>query len=150
MHINPDHYLETINGRVWTKKRNQQAWHQCIKDYCIELLQNANVQIVYVLIGCQGAGKSTWAKMKHEEEPQNIIFDAILVQKIEREYLIKLARIYKKSCIAVYFTTTLKECLFRNQLRDVDKRADEHALTNVFLHVEKPSLNEGFSSIVKI
>lgn len=150
MHINPDHYLETINGRVWTKKRNQQAWQQCIKDYCIELLQNADVQIVYVLIGCQGAGKSTWAKMKHEEEPQNIIFDAILVQKSEREYLIKLARIYKKSCIAVYFTTTLKECLFRNQLRGVDKRADEHALKNVFLHVEKPSLNEGFSSIVQI
>lgn len=26
MWINPDHFLETVDGRVWTIERNQAAW----------------------------------------------------------------------------------------------------------------------------
>ena len=150
MHINPDHYLQTQQGRIWTKERNQIAWKRCFEDYLSELRDDAKVQIVYLLIGCQGSGKTHWAAIKNKEESHNIIFDAILVQKSERKYLLRLAHIYKKTCIAIYFTTTLKECLYRNSCRNLDERADEQALTNVFMCVEKPTLDEGFSSIVQV
>ncbi|WP_368570838.1 hypothetical protein [Acinetobacter haemolyticus] len=53
------------------------AWAKCFHDLENEIINNSSVQIVYVLIGCQAAGKSTWADKKIKEEPYNIIFDAI-------------------------------------------------------------------------
>lgn len=150
MHINPDHYLETKKGRRWTNKRNEQAWKYCLEDYLVQLRDDPEVKKVYLLIGCQGAGKSSWAEIKNKEEPKNIIFDAILVKKSERESLIKLALRYEKICIAVHFITNLSVCLSRNHERDLDKRADESALMNVFNAVEEPSIDEGFTSIIKV
>ena len=150
MHINPDHYLETTNGRIWTSKRNKKAWQYCLDNYSNQLRDYPNIEIVYLLIGCQGAGKSTWAELKNKKEPDNIIFDAILVRKSEREFLVKLALKHEKICVAVHFTTNLSECLSRNRYRKLDKRADESAVVNVFKALEEPSIDEGFTSIIKV
>ncbi|MGI9278307.1 MAG: hypothetical protein ACR2PX_01590 [Endozoicomonas sp.] len=32
-HINPDHYLQTEQGRLWTPERSQQAWKQAYSDF---------------------------------------------------------------------------------------------------------------------
>lgn len=150
MHINPDHYLETVSGRVFTAKRNQIAWAKCFDDFEKEVINNSSVQIVYVLIGCQAAGKSTWADKKIKEEPYNIVFDAILVKKVERAPIIDIAAQKNLQCIAVLFKTDLAICLERNGQRTIDKMVDEQALKNVFAAIEAPSLDEGFTNIIVI
>lgn len=150
MHINPDHYLETDSGRVFTSERNQIAWAKCFHDFENEVINNASVQIVYVLIGCQAAGKSTWADKKIKEEPYNIVFDAILVKKIERAPILDIAAQKNLQCIAVLFKTDLAICLERNAQRTIDKMVDEQALKNVFAAIEAPSLDEGFTNIIVI
>ena len=150
MHINPDYYLETMYGRIWTEESNQYAWQQCLDDYLAQLNDHPEVKIVYLLIGCQGAGKSSWAAIKKKQEPQNIIFDAILVKRSERKPLIEYALMHDKICVAIYFTTDLKECLIRNSHRRLEERVNETALINVYSALEKPSHNEGFSSIIQV
>ena len=148
MHINPDHYLETVSGRVFTSERNQMAWAKCFHDLENEIINNSSVQIVYVLIGCQAAGKSTWADKKIKEEPYNIIFDAILVKKEERGPILEIARFHNIECVAVMFKTPLSICIERNNNRTLDTKVDEQALKNVFAAIEAPTLDEGFTSII--
>ncbi|QIO06642.1 AAA family ATPase [Acinetobacter shaoyimingii] len=148
MHINPDHYLETEHGRVFTDEGNQLAWERCFADLEEELDGNANIQRVYLLIGAQASGKSTWAKEKNNSEPDNIIFDAILVKKQERKSIINLIHNKKIAIIAIVFHTSLALCLKRNETRALDTRVDESALRNVFNAIEMPSLDEGFREII--
>lgn len=148
MHINPDHYLETDSGRVFTSERNQIAWAKCFHDFENEVINNSSVQIVYVLIGCQASGKSTWADKKIKEEPYNIVFDAILVKKVERESILRIATQKNLQCIAVLFKTDLAICLERNAKRTIDKIVNQQALKNVFAAIEAPSLEEGFTNII--
>ncbi|ENW97738.1 AAA family ATPase [Acinetobacter sp. NIPH 298] len=148
MHINPDHYLETDSGRVFTAERNQIAWAKCFDDFENEVINNSSVRMVYVLIGCQAAGKSTWADKKIKEEPYNIVFDAILVKKVERAPILDIAAQKNLQCIAVLFKTDLAICLERNAQRTIDKMVDEQALKNVFAAIEAPSLDEGFTNII--
>jgi len=56
--INPDHYLETPTGRLFTPERNQQALAQCWKQLRRELVNTKGP--LYLVMGVQGAGKSRW------------------------------------------------------------------------------------------
>ncbi|WP_173910995.1 AAA family ATPase [Acinetobacter sp. Marseille-Q1618] len=150
MHINPDHYLETKRGRLWTVKRNTAAWQQCFADLDHALIHHSKNSDVYILIGCQASGKSTWAKQHLLKHPDDIVFDAILVKKSEREPILKLAKKYHKVCIAVCFQTPLKICLQRNQQRPQDQIVNENALTNVYKALEMPTDKEGFNQIIII
>ncbi|NNP71763.1 hypothetical protein A7P53_04675 [Acinetobacter defluvii] len=150
MHINPDHYLETLHGRLWTLERNVAAWRQCFTDLHYTLSHNTQNHDVYILIGCQASGKSTWAKQHLLKHPDDIVFDAILVKKSERQPIIELTKKFNKNCIAVYFQTPLKICLQRNQQRPQDQVVSEHALTNVYKALELPTHKEGFDQIIII
>lgn len=150
MHINPDHYLETEHGRVFTAQRNKEAWKKCFADLRHELMNNPAVKKIYILIGCQGSGKSTWANWKKVEEPDNIIFDALLVKRNERQKIIQIASLQEIECIAVFFNTSLSVCLERNVQRKADHYINENALINVYSLIEKPSIQEGFSEIIII
>ena len=108
------------------------------------------IQKIYVLIGAQAAGKSSWAENKIKNEPNNIVFDAILVQKMERASIIKIANQHNIECIAVMFRTHLSVCLERNSKRPPDTKVDEQALKNVFAALEAPSLDEGFRNIILV
>jgi hypothetical protein len=61
VHINPDHFLQTSAGRVTTDDRNAAAWARCFKALDAALAEAKPETRVYVLIGAQGAGKSSWA-----------------------------------------------------------------------------------------
>lgn len=148
MHIHLDAYLETGHGRVWTKSRNCQAWVQCFHDLEREVTWNRQVKKIYILIGCQASGKTTWAKFKHQEEPNNIIFDAILVKRCERKKILKIAKKYQMDCIAIFFIQSLDLCLVCNRLRPSDRFVSESALKNVHAAIEPPSIEEGFSDII--
>ncbi|MCL6243439.1 MULTISPECIES: AAA family ATPase [Acinetobacter] len=147
MHINPDHYLSTAQGRVFTKERNIPAWQCCFDAFKHELKTNPKVKIIYILIGCQGAGKSTWAKNQISREPENIIFDAILVKQSERLPIIEQAKQLGKKCVAVWFQIPLEVCIKRNAQRSSDEIVDLTALTNVYYALEPPTYQEGFDLI---
>lgn len=149
MWINPDHFLETANGRIWTTERNQAAWSQCYAqlDHC---LTQDHYRKIYLLIGCQASGKSTWAKYQIKKEAGIIIFDAILMKKVEREPILAKVKKTQLTCIAVCMPRCLTVCLTRNHLRPLDERVNEIALHNVYQSLEVPNLHEGFDQIITI
>ena len=71
MHINPDHFLVTPDGRVTTPERNAWAWAQCLAALPAALTAAGPGSTLYVLIGAQGSGKSTWARSLKEREPES-------------------------------------------------------------------------------
>ena len=150
MHINPDHFLETSAGRVTTPARNAEAWKQCFA--ALELaLRSADLRVkLYVLIGPQGSGKSTWARRKVIGEPNAILFDAILVKQSERSPILAMARDREIPAVAVWFRPPLEVCLARNAARKADEVAAEQGIRNVYAAVEPPSRSEGFTEIIEV
>jgi len=148
MHINPDHFLQTESGRVINAELNRLAWQRAHLALSEALLVTPKPSRLYLLIGSQGAGKSTWAKSTLLAEPDAVIFDAILVQRCERESLIQVAKQHGVDVVATWFTTPLEDCLARNQLRPDDEIVPENAIRNVFKALQPPHLNEGFTEIL--
>ena len=68
MHINLDDFLDTGSGRIWTPERNVEAWKQSFAALAIALEQATDKTTVYVLIGAQASGKTTWARAKAAED----------------------------------------------------------------------------------
>ena len=97
-----------------------------------------------------GLGKSTWARKLARDDSRAIIFDAILVKKSEREPLLRAARAYPISRIAVWFRTPLEACLTRNAARPRDEVVPVRAVRNVHAAVEPPTMEEGFHRIIKV
>ncbi len=59
-HVNPDHHLETPNGRVWSVERGKQAWESAYAELETFLRAVGAEGTLYVLCGLQGSGKTTW------------------------------------------------------------------------------------------
>jgi predicted kinase len=150
MHINPDHFLQTPEGRVMTPERNAWAWRQCFARLSSALAAATVARRIYVLVGAQGSGKSTWASETHLREPDAVIFDAILVKRSERAPILAEARRHGVPAVAVWFKTPLAACLQRNAARPGDEVADEGGLRNVFAALEAPSEEEGFERIIVV
>lgn len=150
MHINPDHFLETPEGRITTPERNAWAWKEC---YLVldEALRSAHPDTqLYVMVGAQGSGKSTWARRKLSEDTGAIIFDAILVKRVEREPILAAASLLGVPAVAVWFQAPLAVCLKRNAARPPDEVANEQGLRNVFAALEPPALAEGFAKVMLV
>ena len=150
MHINPDHFLETPEGRVTTSERNAWAWEQCLLALPAVLKAAQPGARLYVLVGAQGSGKSTWARQLIEHENSAIIFDAILVKKSERTPILQAAKEHGVPAVAVWFHTPLAVCLSRNAKRPPDQVANEQGLRNVYAAVEPPTQTEGFVHVLEI
>lgn len=150
MHINPDHFLETPDGRVVTPERNAVAWEQCFAALDAALRERSSRSVVYVMIGSQASGKSTWARGKHREDPDAIIFDAILVKRVERQPILLAAEKRRVPVAAVWLQTPLQVCVERNAARPLTELVNEQGLRNVFAALEPPQLSEGFSRIIEV
>jgi predicted kinase len=150
LHINPDHFLQTAAGRVTTPERNAEAWRQCFAAFDAALQSSELSTRVYLLIGPQGSGKSTWARRTSIEEPLSVFFDAILVKRSERSPILAKTRERGVPAIAVWFRTPLAVCLARNSARPPDEIAAEQGIRNVYAAVEPPSHAEGFAEIVEV
>lgn len=150
MHINPDHFLETPEGRLWTTERNAQAWALCHAAFDTALASAAPGCRVYLLVGAQGSGKSTWARKRAQQEPDALIVDAILVTRAERASLLGKAAARHARVVAVWFQTPLSECLARNAARPADQICAEQGIRNVFAALEPPTAAEGFASVIMV
>lgn len=149
MHLNPDHFLATPTGRWVTAERNAWAWQQCLAllPPALSAAAAGHSATLYVLVGAQGAGKSTWARACAAQEPNAVIFDAILMRRAERAPLLAAARTHGAKAVAVVFHTPLADCLRRNAARPADEVVPEQAVRNVFAALEMPTLDEGFAEI---
>ncbi|ACO80613.1 hypothetical protein AvCA_44960 [Azotobacter vinelandii CA] len=150
MHINPDNFLETPEGRVVTPGRNRLAWQQCHAALEKALATASGEKHLFVLVGPQGAGKTTWARALLARLPDAIVFDAILVKRTERAPLLRAARKHGARTTAVLFETTLEACIARNAGRPSDQVVPERAIRNVHAALERPSLEEGFGELVVV
>jgi signal recognition particle GTPase len=71
--INPDDFLQTPAGRVWTPERNRRAWdqaYQALGAALMALKSQATAEQrprLYIVCGIQGAGKSTWIRQNAEQ-----------------------------------------------------------------------------------
>jgi len=148
MHINPDNYLQTPAGRVTTPERNKLAWDKCYEALEAAARLAGPSTKVYLLVGPQGSGKSTWARSRSAEHSVDIYFDAILVKRSERARVLEIVRPFELGAIAVWFQTPLQSCLARNALRPEDEAVSERAIHNVFAALEPPSTEEGFEYIL--
>ena len=150
MHINPDHFLETPEGRIVTPERNALAWKQSFAALDDALRTKTSNSVVYIMVGCQASGKSTWARAKREDEADAIIFDAILVKKTEREPILLAAACHQVPAVAVWLQTPLEVCLRRNAARSANELVNAQGLRNVYAALEPPRLSEGFIRIVEV
>ena len=150
MHINPDHFLETPDGRVITRERNAHAWQECYLALSDALGKASPASRLYVMVGAQASGKSTWARRKMAEEPTAIIFDAILVKRSEREPILAAAARHNVPAVAVWLQTPLAQCLERNSRRSPNELVNERGLRNVFAALEAPEAKEGFTAILEV
>lgn len=146
--VDPDDYLETPEGRVFTAERNRQAWEQAYA--ALEQLL-AQAGTLYLVMGVQGAGKSSWiARHIGELESDALFFDAALPARQHRQRLLALAQAKAVPVVAVHVQASLDQALARNAQRSADKVVPEAALRSVFGLLQAPSLDEGFTRIIEV
>ena len=151
IHINPDHFLQTDAGRVINPELNARAWEQSYEALDVALKTATPATALYVLVGPQGAGKSTWARELVRGDAHALVFDAILVKRSEREPILRAAAAHSITRkIAVWFRTPLELCLARNAARPQDEVVPERAIRNVHAAVEQPTTDEGFDSVIEV
>jgi hypothetical protein len=150
VHINLDDFLDTGNGRIWTPERNAEAWRRSFAALAVALERATDKTTMYVLIGAQASGKTTWARAKAAEDPNAVLFDAILVKKAERLPVLQSARSAGVPVVAVWLKTSLDACVTRNAARSQNEICDEEGLRNVFAALEPPSLEEGFACVEEV
>lgn len=147
MIIDPDRFLETPAGRLWTLERNRQAWAAAFDALNAALAAAATPAQVFVVCGVQGAGKSTWARTAFRDRPGAIIFDAALPGRRHRKPIVDAARSHGARVSVVWVDTPLATALRRNAARPADRIVPEAALRAVAELFEPPCLDEGFDAV---
>ena len=150
MHLNPDHFLETPEGRLVTEERNAAAWRMSYEALDQALGNTSLVTKVYVLVGPQGAGKSAWVRSQIPLHPEAVFFDAILVKRSERAPIIAAAKSRAVDVICIWLKTPLEACLVRNAARPSDQVVSEQAVRNVDRAIEPPRVDEGFEAVIEV
>ncbi len=144
--INPDDFLETPEGRVWTPERNEEAWRLSYAALERALELSPALMRVVVVCGIQGAGKSTWIASQ-PASPSTIYFDAALPGVRHRAKIISIARRLGSAVDAVWIDTPLSLAIERNATRTSDKMVPTSAIIAVAGQFEEPTAAEGFDHV---
>ncbi|WP_208508423.1 AAA family ATPase [Variovorax paradoxus] len=150
-HLNPDHCLQTSTGRVFTKERQLAAWDRVYEDLEAALRRRSSAAAqLCLVIGVQGAGKTTWIRQNMAALPDTVFLDAALPAARHRTRALDIARRCGVEAIAVWINTPLEIALARNASRPADECVPEEALRSVFSLLEAPTTSEGFVRVVEI
>ena len=150
MHINPDHYLETPEGRVWSPERNKLAWETAYRDFEAYISSEENRDVVaYIVCGIQGSGKSTWVKQHRCDHP-SVYFDAAMPAKEHRAISIEIAKAHARQVIAVWLDVPLDVALARNNARPAREIVPPSSIISVYHQLQPPEIEEGFDKIIII
>ncbi|NHV26105.1 AAA family ATPase [Burkholderia sp. D-99] len=149
--INPDTFLETATGRVWTPERSKAAWSSSFAALESALASHAeNPPPILVVCGVQGAGKSHWIGTHAHEYAPCICFDAALPGARHRKPIIDIARQRNAAVHAIWIDTPLDVAKARNARRPADERVPDGSIESVASLFEPPTVDEGFASITRI
>lgn len=150
-YFNPDGYLETPSGRVFTPERSADAFEQAYSDL-ERALQNASpTSRLFVVVGIQGAGKTTWIRENAVSlGDAAYFFDAALPRTIHRARAVAIAKAAHIPASAIWVQASLDSALARNQQRRHDHRVPELAIRNVHSIMEAPSVTEGFEQVLEV
>src|SRR5262249_33600093 len=147
--FNPDDYLQTSDGRVFSEERNAVAWERIYAD--LQRILEASVEDIclYVVMGVQGSGKTTWIQKNREAlGSKAVIVDAALPARRHRARVLAIARGCGRRTIGVWIQVPLNRALAQNAMRPADEVVPEPALRSVFNLLEPPSRDEGFDEVL--
>ncbi|MEO5618454.1 MAG: AAA family ATPase [Candidatus Eisenbacteria bacterium] len=149
--FNPDDYLETGAGRVFTPERNAAAWERVYAELESCFSAAAPETRFYLVMGVQGSGKTTWI---HENAaslgPAAVCLDAALPARRHRTRALELAARFGVPAVAVWIKATLEEALARNLRRAPDQQVPGDAIRSVASLIEAPVPDEGFAQVLEI
>jgi predicted kinase len=149
--FNPDDYLWTPAGRVYTDERSAKAWEQLYSDLEMLFSVAAPEAQFFLVMGVQGAGKSTWIRHHRAEHGSSEVFlDAALPARRHRARAMSLVRRFGIRAPAVWLQVPLEQALRQNAQRPPDQVVPESAVRSVFDLLEAPTVDEGFEAIVVV
>lgn len=101
----------------------------------------------------QGDSGAVFAQAYKEAEAAlrhggTVYFDATNITSKDRRELLQRLSPYAGKCVALYFHIPLEVCKRRNQQRD--RVVPESVLERMQRRLEKPTIEEGFSSVVEL
>lgn len=149
--IDPDAYLETEGGRVFTPERNAAAWERAYADLESAFRAATSETRFYLVMGVQGGGKSTWIHRNAGRlGAAAICLDAALPARRHRVRAMELAARYGVASVAVWLRTPLQRALEQNLLRAPDQQVPEDAIRSVESLLEAPVPEEGFERVIEV
>lgn len=149
--FNPDDYLWTPEGRVYTEERNAAAWERMYVDLDAMLRIAKPETCLFVVMGLQGGGKTTWIQKNYETlDPSAVFVDAALPARRHRERVLALAKRAAVRTVAVWVNTPLDRALAQNAQRPDDEVVPEFAVRSVFDLLEAPCPEEGFDEVMVV
>ena len=154
--INPDDFLLTSSGRLWTPERSKVAWEHAYALLAKVLARvptdapPAHRRDLYLVCGLQGAGKSTWIRNNAPRLAPCVFFDAALPRAIHRLPIMTIARSVGATVHAVWINAPLEDALHRNSLRREDERVPEASIRAVAAQFEPPTVSEGFVDVLAV
>jgi hypothetical protein len=147
--VNPDQFLQTESGRVWTPERSQAAWQQsydALKAFLSAAPDLGRKWTVVIVCGLQGSGKSTWIAAQ-PIRPCVIYFDAALPGVRHRAPIIEIAKAANARIEIIWIKAELTVALARNMQRRYDERVSESSILSVAELFEEPTPSEGVDDV---
>lgn len=146
--ISPDTYLYVDKAYMGNDPYQRKvAWAQA-KDELTKELSKPIATTIYITIGIQASGKSTWSGNLKSEIERKIIFDATNLTMVDRFDLLSIVRDSRhknlKVC-AVCFPINLDIAKQRNITRTASRRVPEDVIEKAYADIEFPTVT-GLSS----
>lgn len=149
--IDPDQFLDLSAGQPISPEAGRAAWAQAYERLEQRLAELGAGATLYVVMGLQGAGKSTWvAQQLAQSSPRAIYFCGPLPSRRHRERALAMARCADCRCVAVWLNTPLAVALARNAGRSGTARIAEATIQHVHDSLQAPSLDEGFDEVIEV
>lgn len=149
--FNPDDALEGEGGRLYTPERSAAAFERAYVALEAALRSAPPDARLFVVIGVQGAGKTTWIS-NHAAAlgARSFFFDAALPRTRHRARVLAIAKAAGVPATAVWIRATVETALQRNLSRRQDHQVPESAIRSVYAMLEPPSPDEGFQAVWEI
>lgn len=149
--IDPDQFLNLGASQPITAEAGRTAWARAYAQLEARLAELGPSATLFVVMGLQGAGKSTWVARQTARGPARAVyFCGPLPSRQHRERALAIARQAGCRSVAVWLNTPLALALARNAGRSGNARIAEATIQHVHDSLQVPSLSEGFDEVVEV
>lgn len=150
--FNPDDYLETLGGRVFSQPRNAEAWRLALQALEAALSRAVPTAQLYLVVGVQASGKSYWIAQHRAATSADgcLYFDAALPRRLHRAPVLALAERHGVPVTAVWVQASVKQALARNAQRRMDHQVPRASIEAVAAAFEAPCRSEGLAEVIEV